>query len=153
MVKPAEMALFKLTRWRAPRTMVRSSSHSRYLSKKCIYSSFSSKIGCHGNAPLSLVYGSVTDEFIDSTNPISKPNCAWICCIQPNLCLFLWYFAYFGQNLVAMATPLRLSQSEMSYLDWSILKPYPRTENLVSSCYTSKVMSNRRFATSLALGE
>ena len=29
----------------------------------CIYSNFSPKIGCHGNAPLSLVYGSVTDEF------------------------------------------------------------------------------------------
>ena len=29
----------------------------------CIYSNFSPKIGCHGNAPLSLLYGSVTDEF------------------------------------------------------------------------------------------
>ena len=37
----------------------------------CIYSNFSPKIGCHGNAPLSLVYGSVTDEFPDGTNPIS----------------------------------------------------------------------------------
>ena len=40
----------------------------------CIYSNFSPKIGCHGNALLSLVYQSVTDEFHDSTNPISKPN-------------------------------------------------------------------------------
>jgi len=30
--------------------------------------------GCHGNAPLSLVYESVTDEFPDRTNPISKAN-------------------------------------------------------------------------------
>jgi len=29
----------------------------------CIYSYFRPKIGCHGNAPLSIVYGSVTDEF------------------------------------------------------------------------------------------
>ena len=29
----------------------------------CIYSYFSPKIGCHGNAALSFVYGSVTDEF------------------------------------------------------------------------------------------
>jgi len=36
----------------------------------CIYSNFSPKIGCHGNAPLSLVYRSVTDEFPDSTNPV-----------------------------------------------------------------------------------
>ena len=42
----------------------------------CIYSYFSPKIGCHGNAPLSLVYGSVTDEFPDSTNPISESNSA-----------------------------------------------------------------------------
>jgi len=42
----------------------------------CIYSYFSPKIGCHGNALLSFVYGSVTDEFPDSTNAISKPNSA-----------------------------------------------------------------------------
>jgi len=47
----------------------------------CIYSNFSPRIGCHGNAPFSLVYVSVTHEFHDSTNPISKPNIAWICCI------------------------------------------------------------------------
>lgn len=46
----------------------------------CIYTNFSTKIGCHGNAPLFLVYGSVTDEFPDSTNPIAKTNSAWICC-------------------------------------------------------------------------
>jgi len=45
----------------------------------CIYSKFSPKIGCHGNAPFSLVYGSVTDEFPNGTNPIWKPNSAWIC--------------------------------------------------------------------------
>jgi len=37
----------------------------------CFYSTFCRKIGCRGNAPLSLVYGSVTDEFHDGTNPIS----------------------------------------------------------------------------------
>ena len=52
----------------------------------CIYSNFSPKIG---NAPLSLVYGSVTDEFPDGT----KPNSACICCIQ----LKLWpFFLHFG---------------------------------------------------------
>jgi len=39
--------------------------------------------------PLSLVYGSVTDEFSNSTNPISKPNSAWIRCIQLKLWPFL----------------------------------------------------------------
>jgi len=61
----------------------------------CIYSYFTPKIGCHGNAPLSLVYGSVTVEFPDSTNPISKPNSAWICCIQLKLWPFLWFFGLF----------------------------------------------------------
>ena len=88
----------------------------------CIYSNFSPKIGCHGNAPLSLVYGSVKDEVPDGINPISKPNSAWICCIQLKLWPFLWCLAYFGQNLVAMATPLRPLQSEMSSLDWSTTK-------------------------------
>jgi len=36
---------------------------------------FSPKIGCYGNASLSLMYESVTDEFPDSTNPILKPDC------------------------------------------------------------------------------
>jgi len=64
----------------------------------CIYSNFSPKIGCRGNATLSLVYGSVTDEFSDSANPVSKPNSAWICCIQlklwPFCCDFLAYFRH-----------------------------------------------------------
>ena len=38
----------------------------------CIYSNFCPKIGCHGNAPLSLVYGSVIDEFPDSTTLSQK---------------------------------------------------------------------------------
>jgi len=54
-----------------------------------IYSNFSPKIGCHGNAPLSLVYGSDTDEFPDGKNPISKPNSAWICRLQLKLWPFL----------------------------------------------------------------
>jgi len=61
----------------------------------CIYSNFGPKIGCHGNARLSLVYGSVIDEFPDGTNPISKPNSAWICCIQLKLWPFLWFFGLF----------------------------------------------------------
>jgi len=38
-----------------------------------------------GNAPLSLVYGSVTDELPDSTNFIWKPSSAWICRIRLKL--------------------------------------------------------------------
>jgi len=55
----------------------------------CICSNFCPKIGCHGNAPLSLVYGNVTDEFPGGTNPISKPNSAWICRLQLKLWTFL----------------------------------------------------------------
>jgi len=58
----------------------------------CIHSNFCPKIGCRGNAPLSLVYGSVTDEFPNGTNPISK------------------------------ATSLRPLQSEVSSWDWSTTK-------------------------------
>ena len=55
----------------------------------CIYSNFSPKIGCHGNSPLFLVYGSVKDEFPDCINPISKPNSVWICRLQLKLWPFL----------------------------------------------------------------
>jgi len=61
--------------------------------------------------------------------------------------------AYFGQNLVAMATSLRPLQSEMSSLDLLTMKPYPRTKMFVNSCYTSEVMSIQTFLTSLALRE
>ena len=64
----------------------------------CIYSNFSPQIGCHGNAPLSLVYGSVTGEFPDSINPIRKPNSALMCCIQLKLWPFCDFLAYFGRK-------------------------------------------------------
>jgi len=61
----------------------------------CIYSNFSPEIGCHGNAPLSLVYGSITEEFPDGTNPISKPNSAWMCRLHLKLWPFLTFFGLF----------------------------------------------------------
>ena len=61
----------------------------------CIYSNFCPKIGCHSNAPLSLVYGSVTDEFPDCTNIISKPNSASMCRLQLKLRQFLWFLGLF----------------------------------------------------------
>jgi len=61
----------------------------------CIYNNFSPKIGCRGDAALSLVYGGVTDEFPDVINPISKPNSVWICCVQLKLWPFLWYISLF----------------------------------------------------------
>jgi len=73
----------------------------------CIYSKFCPKIGCYGNTPLSLEYGSFRDEFADSTNLISKPNSASMCRLQLMLWPFLWHLTYFGQNLVAMTTFLR----------------------------------------------
>jgi len=75
------------------------STHILVISRRnafiCIYSNFIPKIGCHGNAPLSLVYGSITDEFSDSTNPISKPNSAWTCCTKLKLWPFLWFSGLF----------------------------------------------------------
>ena len=61
----------------------------------CIYSNFCPKIGCHSNAPLSLVYGSVTDEFPGGTNPISKTNSVSMCHLQLKLWSFLLYFCLF----------------------------------------------------------
>jgi len=59
--------LLWIGRPRKPRPRVIISNHILTTSRRnafiCIYSSFSPKIGCRRNAPLSLVYGSVTDEF------------------------------------------------------------------------------------------
>jgi len=72
-----------------PRKPTVISNHILVISRRnafmCIYSNFCPKIGCHGNAAMSLLYGSVTDEFHDSTYPISKPNSAWICRLQLKL--------------------------------------------------------------------
>jgi len=48
-------------------------------------------------------------------------------CVAYNLCHghFCDFLAYFGQNLVAMATFLRPSQTEMSYLDRLTPKTIP----------------------------
>ena len=61
-------------------------------------------------------------------------------------------YANFG-NVWLSWQPLRPWQSEMSYLHWLTPKTIPRTKNFVNSCYTTEVMSIRRFATSLALRE
>ena len=45
-------------------------------------------------------------------------------------------FAYFGQNLVAMATSLRPSQSEMYFLDWLTPKTIPLEPNILSITVT-----------------
>ena len=71
-------------------------------------SNFSPKIGCHSNAPLSVVYGSVTDEFPDSTNPISKPNSVWICCIQLKFWPFCDIFCLFWPKFGCHGNVLRI---------------------------------------------
>jgi len=87
----------------------------------CIYSNFCPKIGCHGNDPLSLVYGSVTDK-LPMAKTVPQNETAWICRLQLKLWPLFDLLAYFSQNLVAMATSLRPLQSEMSSLDWSTTK-------------------------------
>jgi len=77
-----------------------------------IYNNFSPKTGCHGSATMSLCRG-VSEMNSRCTNPISR-NSAWIYCIQLKLWPFFISLAYFGQNLVAMVTPLSTLQSEMS---------------------------------------
>jgi len=62
--------------------------------------------------------------------------------------VILWYFAYFGQNLVAMATFFRPLQSQISSLDWPTPKTTLWTKTFVNNCYTSEVVSIRRFPTS-----
>ena len=87
----------------------------------CIYSNFSPKIDCCGNALLSLVQGSVTREFPDNTSYLKTKLCMGMLHTIEVTAIFD-FLAYFGQNLVAMATSLRPLQSEMSSFDWSTTK-------------------------------
>jgi len=87
----SEMSSMDLSTTKPPLLQVIALSFSRRNAFICIYSNFSPKIGCRGNDPLSLVYRSITDEFHESTNPISKLNSARICCIQLKLRPFLWF--------------------------------------------------------------
>ena len=118
----------------------------------CIYSNLCHKIGCHGNAPLSLVYGSVTDEFPDGTYSISKPKSAWMCRLQLKLWPFLWFFGLFWPKF-GWQRPLDPCNQKCLIWIGRPLKLYPRTKNFVNSCYTSEVMPIRKFTTSLASPE
>jgi len=86
------------------------------------YSKFSFKINCLGNAHLSRVYGSATDKFADTWNSTSKPNFALICHIQVKLQPSFRFIAYFGQNLVVMATSPRPLQSVIFSLDCPVMQ-------------------------------
>ena len=88
----------------------------------CIYSNFRPKIGCHGNATSSLVYGSVADDFPDGIAYHKTKPCMDMLHTTEVLTIFVIFFTYSGQNLVAMATSLRPLQSEMSSLDCSTTK-------------------------------
>jgi len=88
----------------------------------CVYSYFSPKIGCHSNAPLSVVYGSVTGEFNDRQTLSQNQTLHGYVAYNWSYGHFCDIFAYFCQKFVAMATSLRPLQSEMSSLDWSTTK-------------------------------
>ena len=89
-------------------------------------SNFCPKIGCHGNVPLPLEYGSVTDEF-SMAQTLSQNQTAWMCRLQVTTEVVA-IFVIFGQNLVATATSLRPLQSEMFYLDWLSPKTIPENQ-------------------------
>jgi len=107
----------------------------------CIYSHFSPNIDCHGNAALSLVYGSVTIEFADTTNCIWKPNCMDMLHTTEVMAI-LWYFLPIWAKIWLPWQRLLDSCSQKCLL-WigRPPEPYHRTKNFVNSCYTSEVMS------------
>jgi len=106
----------------------------------CIYSNFSPKIGCHGNAPLSLAYGSVKDEFSDGTNPISNPNSVWICRLELKLWPFLWFLGpILAKIWLPWQRPLDPCNHKCLLRIGRPQKPYPRIKNFVNSCYTRKL--------------
>ena len=120
----------------------------------CIYSNFSPKIGCHGNGPLSLVYESVTDEFPECTALSQNQTRHGYVAYNWSYDHFCDIFAYFGQNLVAMATSMATSlrplQSEISSLDWSTTKtPVISNHILAISCRNSFICIYSNFSTKI----
>jgi len=133
------------------------SNHIPVISRRnafiCIYSNFCPKIGCHGNTPLSLLYGRVTDEFPDGTIFISKPNSASKSLTTEVMAIFVIFLAILAKIWLPWQRPLDPCYQKCLIWIGRPLKPYPRTKNFVDSCCTSKVMSIRNFAISLALRE
>jgi len=78
----------------------------------CIYSNFCPKIGCHGNAPLSLVYRSVTDEYPDGTNYLKTKLCMDVSLTIEVMAIFVIFTArrYASAVLAVVVCPsVRLS--------------------------------------------
>jgi len=73
----------------------------------CIYSNFCPKIGCHGNAPLSLMYSSVIDEFPDGTNPISNTKlCMDVSLTTEVMAMFLIFLPIWAKIWLPWQRPL-----------------------------------------------
>ena len=66
-------------------------------------------MGCHGNASLSLMYGSFTDELSDSMNPISKPDMTHTTDV---VAIFVIFLPILAKNWLPSIS-LRPLQSEM----------------------------------------
>jgi len=88
----------------------------------CIYSNFSPKIGCHGNTLCPLCTGVSWMNSPIAQTLSENQTMHWCVAYNWSYGHFCNFLAYFGQNLVAMATPLRPLQAEMSSLDWSTTK-------------------------------
>jgi len=67
---------------------------------------FSPKIGCHDNAPLSLVYGSVTYQFPNSTNPIANQTLHGYGAYNRSCGHFVIYLLILAKNWLPCQRPL-----------------------------------------------
>jgi len=83
-------------------------SHSHYLLRKCICINFSPKIGCQLAMVTSLcpLCTEVSKMNSAMAQTLSQNQTLHGSHIQLKLWLFLWFLAYFGQNLVAVERPL-----------------------------------------------
>jgi len=82
----------------------------------CIYSNFSPKIACHGNALCPLYTGvSQMNSLIVPPYPKIKLCMDMLHKTEVMAIFVIFLPIYFGQNLVAMATSLRPLQSEIFF--------------------------------------
>jgi len=119
----------------------------------CIYSNFWPKIGCHGNDTLSLVYG-VPQMKSGWHKPYLKTKlCMHLSLTTEVMAIFVIFWPILAKIWLPWQRPVDPCNQKCLIWIGRPLKPYPRTKNFATSCYTSEVMSIRRFATSLALRE
>jgi len=105
-------------------------NHILVISRRNAFITFRPNIGCDRNTPFVLCVRECHRWICWSLKSHLKTKLCIDVLHRTKLWPFCEIFAYFGQNVIDMATFLIPLQSEISSLDWLTLKPYHKTKSL-----------------------